>query len=341
MSQPVTVYRWDDAGAPQIPNGKPSEIIDVLTKCLVDGYGAKAPLGWTRPYYDAAVQAAVFRNNVAGGGSGGYAKFYSNDASDSNNAVMRVTHAVSMTGLNDFFRQGYTQAFSAAVGTGVNKMDKWVLIGTAIGFYFFISRNTLPMNSSTSYNATMYVGDFYSCIAGDTSKFISIVTHLISDFADGSQASYTLDGLGSTGGTTTACLKIYHADNFEGFNSYSLRPIGIEAGLTTTSADFNAIPATEHLLLPVLIWYTNGAINSTTKDRLNVLINDSVISPLVRGVLPGINYSLKMGYRGASWPQTKTIGGVNHWVMRSTTGSGSACSGFINTEVWNDPFGYV
>lgn len=347
MSQVVTVYRWDDAGAPQMPDGKPSEILNVLTKCLVDGYGTKDPLGWTRPFYDAGVQAAVFRNVVAEGGSGGYVKFYSSTGSDTANLPMRVTHAVSMTGINDFFRQGFIQSFYSPTGTSGptgTKADKWVLIGTTIGFYFFISRASATMNSSTTYNATMYIGDFYSAVASDTSKFISIVAPGTAEDLVGTSSNNTLDALGSTAtdGSQT-CLKIYDADNFDAFRNYSLRPLIPGTGLNTSSTDYNATPTTEHLLLPVLVWYAGQQINTTppTKDRLNVLINDSVVSPLARGALPGLNFSIKMGYRGATWPQTKIINSNNHWLMRTTTGSGSACAGWLNMEQWNDPFGIV
>lgn len=342
MPQPVKVYRWDDVGAPSMGNGKPSEIIDVLTKCLVDGYGSKSPLGWTRPFYDAAVQAAVFRNNVASGGSGGYVKFFSSNGSDANNADMRITHALSMTGINDFFRQGFTQAFQSQTGTPGptgTKADKWVVIGSAIGFYFFISRASVTMNSITNYNATMYAGDFYSAIAADTSRFIAVVSPVNGDTAAAASAGSTLDALGTTSSTAVACLKIYDADNFSNFVPYSLNVIS--GTFTTLSNEFAAIPVGEHILLPVLIWYTGAATNSPTKDRLNVMINDSFVSPLVRGVLPGIGFSFKAGYRGATWPVTKSLGGKLHWLLRSTTGSGSACAGWINMEEWNDPFGMV
>ncbi|MBB1386566.1 hypothetical protein H5119_13630 [Pseudoalteromonas sp. SG45-5] len=45
MSQAVTVYRWDDDGAPQLTQTHGSAV-DVLKKCLIDGYGTKPPAGW-------------------------------------------------------------------------------------------------------------------------------------------------------------------------------------------------------------------------------------------------------------------------------------------------------
>lgn len=40
----IRCFRWDDAGAPQL--GAASSLSVVLEKCLVDGYGAQAGLGW-------------------------------------------------------------------------------------------------------------------------------------------------------------------------------------------------------------------------------------------------------------------------------------------------------
>lgn len=44
MPAPV-VYRWDDPGAPVL-SGTAGALVDVLDKCLVQGYGSKAPAGW-------------------------------------------------------------------------------------------------------------------------------------------------------------------------------------------------------------------------------------------------------------------------------------------------------
>lgn len=46
MTQAVTVYRWDDEGAPQLDLNNGS-MLQVLKKCLIDGYGTKQGAGWT------------------------------------------------------------------------------------------------------------------------------------------------------------------------------------------------------------------------------------------------------------------------------------------------------
>lgn len=338
MPQAVTVYRWDDPGAPQMPNGKPSQIIDVLTKCLVEGYGDKAPLGWTKPFYDASTQSVVFRNNLAAGGSGGYAKFYSNTVADGNNAVMRLTHSVSMTDINSFFRQGNIQAFVASSG-----LTRWVLIGTAIGFYFTIDSNSPNLKMTRSpFGVAMYVGDFYSAVAADTGRFIAMASFWNPSFSASSNED-SLYYLRTSGDSTLRTpLKLYDADNFDSFSSYCLNLLFWSNTAGVNNAVSESPPSSVEMLMPIFIWQSNQGILSNTADRLGTLIRDSNISPLVRGVLPGYGYSLKVGYGNTTWPFVKTISGQLNWLMRSVISGGTSSAGaFINMEVWNDPFGNI
>ncbi|NCA91445.1 MAG: hypothetical protein EOM92_21845, partial [Gammaproteobacteria bacterium] len=66
---PYTLYRWDDPGAPAPLNGlsNANTLINVLDACLVTGYGAKAPAGWSKPF--TAANQAAFRQ---GAGSHGF-----------------------------------------------------------------------------------------------------------------------------------------------------------------------------------------------------------------------------------------------------------------------------
>ena len=47
-----TIYRWDDVGAPAGLGGIANDmtLINVLDACLVNGYGSKAPAGWSKPF---------------------------------------------------------------------------------------------------------------------------------------------------------------------------------------------------------------------------------------------------------------------------------------------------
>ncbi|WP_166838710.1 hypothetical protein [Rheinheimera pleomorphica] len=337
MAQAVTVYRWDDAGAPQLPNGKPSEIIDILTKCLVDGYGDKTPLGWTRPFYDAVNQAAAFRNSVADGGSGGYAKFFSNDGSDNNNALMRITHAASMTDINTLFRQGYTQALRATAGSGNNKTDKWLLIGTNTAFYFIMGRNVSVHAGSTSFpNSCIFVGDYYSTIPSDVSRFITLAAPAQTDT---SFAGYleTLDWLCvSAQYSNSACLKLYDADGFESFIQYSLCSFTNNSSVTTNTV-FNAAPPFPQGLIPVHIKATSrDQATTNVSDRFGVILPRSQVSPVYRGILPGLFNLTYIGYRDLAWPSVVEIDAQNYLPLRNP--NGGPINAAINLEIWHDPF---
>src|SRR5574337_1134523 len=58
-----TVYRSSDASAPTL-SGTAGDLVNVFDKCLVAGYGAKSPAGWSKPYTGSSI--AVFRQ---GGGN--------------------------------------------------------------------------------------------------------------------------------------------------------------------------------------------------------------------------------------------------------------------------------
>lgn len=60
---PVTVYKSSDTGAPAI-DGLAGSLIAVLDACLVNGYGAKAAAGWTKPFTGA--NQGCYRNAATG-----------------------------------------------------------------------------------------------------------------------------------------------------------------------------------------------------------------------------------------------------------------------------------
>ncbi len=60
------IYRYDDANAPVMRREREA-VIEILTACLVDGYGDKEAAGWTRPFVNAEGTKAVFRNDPTTG----------------------------------------------------------------------------------------------------------------------------------------------------------------------------------------------------------------------------------------------------------------------------------
>ncbi|MGE3907973.1 MAG: hypothetical protein AB7K36_01385, partial [Chloroflexota bacterium] len=56
------IYRSTDSGAPVL-TGQAGSLLNLLDKCLVDGYGSKAAAGWSRPY--TGTNKTAYRNSVA------------------------------------------------------------------------------------------------------------------------------------------------------------------------------------------------------------------------------------------------------------------------------------
>lgn len=67
------VFLSTDDNAPVVSGANSACIINLLKKCLIEGYGSKAPVGgWTMPYANAEGTQAVFRNDHEGGATGFY-----------------------------------------------------------------------------------------------------------------------------------------------------------------------------------------------------------------------------------------------------------------------------
>lgn len=67
MGAPI-VYRWDDANAP-VARAESTSFVEILTACLVDGYGEKPAAGWTKEFVNVEGTKAAFRNDpIAGSG---------------------------------------------------------------------------------------------------------------------------------------------------------------------------------------------------------------------------------------------------------------------------------
>lgn len=63
------IYLSTDDNAPVVAGNDRTGIINLLQKCLIDGYGSRNPAGgWTMPYRNTAGDIAVFRNSPEGTG---------------------------------------------------------------------------------------------------------------------------------------------------------------------------------------------------------------------------------------------------------------------------------
>lgn len=329
-SYPVTVYRWDDPGAPQIGTGRASDIINIWHKCLVEGYGTKTPLGWTRPFYDAATQRAIFRNDISGGGSGGYVELKAVSGVDTNYQDMRMTPGKSLVSDN-LVQPGYFDSFRIHPLSGNSELDKWIIFGTGFAFYFLVIPKDVPLGGTYTWFPSMFIGDIFSVMPNDVGRFITY----FSPNGDGDSSSISNYGTISTltivpylFGTHGLNLKIYNSDNSAGSTNYRVIVTG------PTSATFNPsnTPNLPQIFHPAAVCqktsYT-GVFASNDSEQL------SVINPLFRGYLPGLFTSLFSYPHSTAWPFTVNDSTGDYLLLHTPA---YAPSTFIQTDNWYDPF---
>lgn len=339
-SYPVTVYRSDDPGAPQLDNGKISSFFNILQKCLVEGYGDKTPLGWTRSLYDPTTFKAAWRNDVSAGGSGGSAYFYSNTGTDVNNTIIRLTSCKSIRGGGEVVNQGRLTAMTIP-----SVMTRWVLIGTTIGFYFYVFGATVSANGNGLINngelrAAFYMGDIFSIIPTDAGRFISF--HEVSSVGHNTfpQSARTLLNISNNAYYKDGSIHIWDADNFNSSSTYGYSSIAIQAPGSGAISTANPHPLTFSNVSVIL---TQPGLNfdspnqSNQLDRVGVPYQNSLIRPVFRGVIPGMLISyFSFGY-GEQVPLVKTYNSVDHHVLPNRNAIGSACLIQASGE-WDDPF---
>jgi len=315
MSLPVTVYRWDDAGAPQLTNGKPSEIIAILKKCLVEGYGTKAGVGWSVAFENAATFKIAFRNSTTEA-SGGFVQFWSVAGTDTNSGEMRFRGAKNMTALDTFIDAQYQMQFK--ISTAV---DYWMLIATSAGFWF-LSTNTLTSpNSISNEKAFFFVGDYDAITANDPGRF---VTFMNGNGSDMTSSTWTNSFDASVSAGTTLC-KIYDTDGIANFIQYKMDSRYVMGSPNVT----NGVPSIDRVFFNPLIMST---ANPDTTDRLGVVNSNSIIQPYIRGKIPGLLNTPVTGYGNQAWPVIETINGQQHML----TPGYRFGRNWINMETWYD-----
>lgn len=296
MGLPVTVYRYTDPGAPQLVNATPSEWINILKKCLVEGYGDKQPLGWTLEFENAAAYKVAFRNSLADGGSGGYFQFWSSNGADTIGGTCYFNAALSMSALDSFIKPiGLRPLKTSTVGKG------WEIIGTSRGFYIIQHRTVAPMTMFTTtqdQQISYFIGDIQSFIANDMAAF-TIVSSNNND-GDNSGLSYTLVNLASN---SILSARLYASDGSANYSFYKGN-FTFPKVSTPVTEGAETIGA-QHIMLPILV---SLAFNSTN--------NLSQVLPTARGIIPGLHESSFCGYKDTVWPVDVDINGEIFTLLR-------------------------
>jgi hypothetical protein len=336
MPQAVTVYRWDDPGAPQIGSTDywPG-ILNILKKCLVEGYGTKAAAGWTVEYEDGPGNKCVFRNDPVEG-SGGYVQFQKQS-----NAVTWFKGAASMTAIDTFIHQGYMQGInlSTAYNNGI-----WILIASKTAFYLTfgisgVNGLNLASNSANPSHFTIFVGDIVGTVKNDPGMFVArgrstgSFTAASTDTAAG--FNNELSGIFGTS-VIGATAFGQNALNVAGNVSVPLRTNGevtadiyqpIRLGVNFTSP-IASVPVGKILISPVYLGLVS-VIASTVTNR-----------PVVRGNFPGLYSFNGTWYLNDTWPLIVPLDGKNYLMQKqlnNNTNQNGGANHMIDITSWEKP----
>lgn len=336
-SYPVTVYRWDDPGAPQFTDGRISNFFNILQKCLVEGYGDKDPLGWTRSYYDPVNFKAAWRNNVDAGGSGGSCYFYSNTNTDVNATSIRNTSCKSITDTGVITGQGRLTNLIAAANT-----IGWVLIGTKVGFYFYTFSTAQPLvrlssSSSAATRISFYTGDILSVVPNDAGRFVMVSAPNSSGDQTGNNLStMNIGAMSNSFQMSSGGIRVYDADNFNSFIDYGYTTLTqLQAANNDVTSAYPINPVNPVYISPVLI-SVNNYLSGT--DRLGVMRGLSLISPGIRGCFPGLFFTAYPFGPNENLPYKIIKGVKEYYLLPSVSITGASYFLIQSNGSWDDPF---
>lgn len=193
-----TLYQSSDASAPTL-SGTAGDLVNLLDKCLVSGYGAKAAAGWTKPYTGA--NKAAFRNDSSTG-TGMYLRVLDDGSGTGGAKEARVTGYESMsdvdTGTAPFptAAQGisggaYLICRKSAAASATTR--DWIVLADAYTFYLLV----LTGDGAGVYECMMF-GDIYSVKpSADAYRCALIARSVENDFGNPGYALPRLSAIGS------------------------------------------------------------------------------------------------------------------------------------------------
>jgi hypothetical protein len=303
MGLPVTVYRWDDVGAPQLGGTPtPNEIIAVLKACLVDGYGSKAPLGWTVAFEDVATSKIAFRNSTTEG-SGGFVQYWSTTGTNAAGTQLYVRAASAMSGLDSF-----THPSNRFIHYNSYLHSQWVIVGTPVSFYAIPRYESHNLNylTSSQYEVIYFVGDLDSNYANDVTRFTICASNFTSDMT---AVNYS-HGLGYGG--SSSCGVMYGVDGSNKSNTHSIDYGAISTQVSNSNYTLE-LSGVNPVLTPVTIRMSSAT--STDIDGLKCVYSNK--SPWYRGLVAGLYAMPFCGYGDEQWPTIRTWNGQDYMLLRN------------------------
>lgn len=320
MAQTPTVYRWDDPGAPQAGECTYSELINIIDKCLVTGYGNKSSLGWIKELNDPL--ACSYKNL----GSGNSVVFSSSSGVNDGKGVslQSVRNVIDADNLES---KGFKQSYRLFKGRNTN----WILIGTQKAFYFFSFNIGIYGANSRSHETGFFVGDLSNALNDDQGKFIAISSFIDQDeskTSDTEESGYgsSLMYINNIEDNRLVGTKIFDADGSTESSLYipnSIRNLLLFAASETTSIPSN-------LLTDIFLY---NSLYSSGLDRDGTPIASSMTRPAVRGSFPGFKYAMIGHQSEIIWPAFINYGD-KYLILKPLIGSPSRL--LLNVEVWDD-----
>lgn len=164
----IYFYTSADPSAPVLSYAA-NTVINVLDACLVNGYGSKSPVGWTKEYVDVANYAAAYRGNI---GNRMWLGVY-----DPIGYQMRFRGYLSMTaagiaetaGTNPFpnlTQNANGQAITKTNNTVQTTYRAWILISDGKTVHVFIAHDANPTDMTGTYGGVSW-GEFTSYVPND------------------------------------------------------------------------------------------------------------------------------------------------------------------------------
>ena len=279
----LTVYRWDDASAPQITPWTQGELKKIFDACLVNGYGAKGALGWSKPFGDNG-NKTVYK--MPGGTSQSYLRV---DDTGTISYGTQLKHAIinsysSMTDMDTGSdatpstaqnTQGYVAwAYSYNVATD----RPWVLIGDDSYFYLYIQNYYDNVVDNNVNSAMHFFGDIVDISSSDQyPAFIS--PH--------SMRGSTYSNIYST------WLSLPNVDNLYGQRCLDIGKLGANPYVISQMNKYNDYPYPGNrgeLTTCKIILQEYNYDNAGVKTLLSASERD------FRGSLPGLLYAMHSAY---------------------------------------------
>lgn len=173
----VRFYSSSDVGAPALRGNTPGDLINLLDKCLVTGYGSKAGAGWTKPF--TGTNIAAFRQ---GAGSNGMYLRVDDTSTTAGHRWATVLGYETMTDVNTGSPTSFPTPAQSSVGlrwhtnysgSTVANPRPWVLIADEMFFYIMWKSYPEQADGNTFYYNECYMfGDIIPFKPGDATATV-------------------------------------------------------------------------------------------------------------------------------------------------------------------------